>query len=207
MQQQADIKIIEENLIVKNEKRTIGELDLLLLKNEQPIHLEIIYKFYLYDSAKTYNNSLDYWVGPNRGDTLINKLNKLKNQQFPLLEKPETKTVLQHYNFSTIKQQVCFKAQLFMPYKHQNIAVMPLNSQCVTGWYISFKQLDELKDFQFYIPTKLEWLCLPKYTVNWIAFSEVKTVIESYITNKRSPLCWLKSKTNTLQKCFITWWN
>ena len=65
-----DIDIISENLQIKNEKITIGELDFLLKNKSKHIHLEVVYKFYLYDSNINSNNSLDYWIGPNRKDTL-----------------------------------------------------------------------------------------------------------------------------------------
>jgi len=207
LKHQADITILEENLQIKNNKITIGELDLLFLQAKKPIHLEIIYKFYLYDSKKNNVNSLSNWVGPNQSDALVYKLNKLKEKQLPLLYHSKTKDALKHYPFliNSITQKVCFKAQLFLPYEYQDINVAPLNSECITGWYLNIENITKLKDFQFYIPQKLEWLCLPKPTVNWLEFEDAKHEIQIHIKNKRSPLCWIKSK-NELQKCFITWW-
>ncbi|RED45156.1 hypothetical protein DFQ10_10223 [Winogradskyella eximia] len=207
LKHQNGIKLLEENLQIKDNKITIGELDLLFLQNEKPIHLEIVYKFYLYDSKQNDVNSLNNWVGPNRSDALVYKLKKLKEKQLPLLYHPKTKDVLEHYPFhiNAIIQNVCFKAQLFLPYKNQNINVAPLNSDCVVGWYLNAKNIDELKDFQFYIPKKLEWLSLPKTSVNWLEFEDAKSDIETYIKDQRSPLCWIK-RNNELQKCFITWW-
>ena len=51
LEQHENISIISENIQVQHNKLTLGELDCLLLKNNQPIHLEIIYKFYLYDTS------------------------------------------------------------------------------------------------------------------------------------------------------------
>ena len=208
LKQQNDINILEENLQIKDNKITIGELDLLFLKDDQPIHLEIIYKFYLYDSKEDNTNALYNWVGPNQNDALVFKLSKLKEKQLPLLYHPKTQDTLKQYSFhiNAIKQNVCFKAQLFLPYKNQNININPLNSQCIIGWYLNFERINELKHFQFYIPEKLEWLCLPKTNVNWLEFEAAKTEIQSQIKNKRSPLCWVKNEVGVLQKCFITWW-
>lgn len=206
--QKDDIKVLEENLQIKDDKITIGEIDLLFLKEELPIHLEIIYKFYLYDSKRNHTNSLHNWVGPNQNDTLVYKLNKLKEKQLPLLHHPKTKNTLKHHSLdiNTIKQNVCFKAQLFLPYDNQNIEIYPLNPKCIVGWYLNFEKINTLKDFQFYIPNKLEWLCVPKQAVNWLTFEAAKNKIKSHIENKRSPLCWIKNENNDLQKCFITWW-
>ena len=208
LKRQDDIRILEENIQIKNNNITIGELDLLLLKEKQPIHLEIIYKFYLYEASKDENNTLNHWVGPNQNDALIYKLQKLKEKQLPLLYHPKTKSVLQEHSLDShsFKQHVCFKAQLFLPYANQNIEIAPLNSNSVVGMYLNFENIDVLKDFQFYIPKKLEWLCLPKEAVDWLFFNDAKNEIKKHIDNKRSPLCWIKNKNNELQKCFITWW-
>lgn len=208
LQQQNTIDILAENIVVKNDKQTIGELDMLLLKENQPIHLEIIYKFYLYDIAKNYENNLDYWIGPNRNDALTFKLKKLKEKQFPLLYQSRTIETLKDYQIdaNAFKQQVCFKAQLFLPFDNRDVKLAPLNSECVIGWYLNFSRFDELKDFQFYIPDKLEWLSLPRISVDWLTFNEAKRELQNYITHQRSQLLWIKNDNKKLQKCFITWW-
>ena len=129
---------------------------MLLLENEQPIHLEIIYKFYLYDATNNKAKKLDAWVGPNRSDALVYKLKKLKEKQLPLLYHPITIEILNHYNLdiNIMRQKVCFKAQLFLPYHHKNIDIAPLNSNCVNGWHLSFTHINELENFEFYIPKK-----------------------------------------------------
>ena len=76
LSQQENISILAENVQIQKDKRTLGELDCLLLKNNKPIHLEIIYKFYVYDESVG-NNETDHFIGPNRKDSLIEKLTKL----------------------------------------------------------------------------------------------------------------------------------
>ncbi|WP_299096683.1 DUF1853 family protein [uncultured Winogradskyella sp.] len=208
LQQMDTVEILAENLQIKNNKQTIGEIDLLLLQNELPIHLEIAYKFYLYDDLQTYLNPLDYWIGPNRNDSLSLKLKKLKDKQLPLLHKPETKTVLKTLGYEShqFEQFVNFKAQLFLPYHNQNIAFDTLNKACIKGFYIHFNEIELFRSYQFYIPNKLDWLVEPKLDVNWLSYNETVNVIERFMTKKQSPLCWLKDKNNQLSKCFITWW-
>ena len=79
-----EIKILAENVQIQNEKTTVGEIDCILTTAKKPVHLEIIYKFYLYDKSVG-TNELEHWIGPNRRDSLVSKLNKLKDKQLPLL--------------------------------------------------------------------------------------------------------------------------
>lgn len=208
LRQQSNIKIIEENLQIKNNKLTIGELDMLLLKNEQPIHLEIIFKFYLYDPALNSYNNIENWIGPNRNDALVYKLKKLKKNQFPLLYKKSTIAYLENHNLDskTIEQRVCFKAQLFLPYTSQDINTEPLNKDCVMGFYISFGDISIFKNLQFYIPNKLNWLTIPHNNIEWLDYKHAVSEIEEFINIKRSPLIWLKYNDTLFKKCFITWW-
>ncbi len=208
MQQDSEVIVLEENLQIKNNKITIGELDVLLQKNQQTIHLEIVYKFYLYDTAENYINPLDYWIGPNRSDSLIQKLNKLKEKQLPLLYHPKTSEALKHHNIdlNSVKQQVYFKAQLFLPFDMQAIDIAPLNSKCIEGFYLNFENIRVLEDHQFYIPQKLEWLSIPKHDVLWLSFEDAAPEIQKQIENERSPLCWIKYDNLNIEKCFITWW-
>ncbi|MCA0153093.1 DUF1853 family protein [Winogradskyella vincentii] len=208
IQNLSNAEIIAENLQINKEKETIGELDILFLLEQQPIHLEIIYKFYLFDSNADPNDSLGHWIGPNRRDSLIYKLNKLKNRQLPLLFKPETILAIKNLGIdvANIKQLTCFKAQLFVPYKSNVEKLNPLNDQCITGNYLNYKLIECLKNCQFYIPTKLEWLCKPRSNVKWLNSNTANAEIMKFINENRSPLIWVKQKDNSLQKYFITWW-
>lgn len=208
LKQDLNITILEENLQIRDHHKTIGELDLLFLNNTQPIHLEIAYKFYLYDTLNTYENPLEYWIGPNRNDSLIYKLKKLKERQLPLLYHSATKTILNNKNLSpeTFTQCMHFKAQLFLPFNATAIDMSFLNNNCIEGFYLSFNALQQLNSYQFYIPQKLEWLSHPKLEVNWLSFAQAQQAIPAFIDQKQSPLCWIKSNTNTVKKCFITWW-
>ena len=76
------ISLIAENIQISKDRITLGELDCLLYKNGNPIHLEVVYKFYLYDPTK---QGLHCWIGPNKKDRLVEKLEKLQQKQLPLL--------------------------------------------------------------------------------------------------------------------------
>ncbi|EDP70819.1 hypothetical protein FBALC1_08668 [Flavobacteriales bacterium ALC-1] len=208
LQQDEGIQLLGSNIQINKGKQTIGEMDALLLKENQPIHLEIIYKFYLYDTLNDYSDPLAYWVGPNRKDALLYKLHKLKSKQFPLLHNKLTHRYLEKHNLNLeeIVQQICFKAQLFLPYNFSEIDIKPLNKDCIAGFYISFNKFSILKEYRFYVPNKLDWLTLPHNAVEWLSLEEVKTNIEKQINKNRSPLVWLKVNATEFKKCFITFW-
>ncbi|APY10611.1 hypothetical protein BWZ22_04875 [Seonamhaeicola sp. S2-3] len=207
LQQQNNISILAENIQIQQNKITLGELDCLILKNDTPIHLEIIYKFYLYDETVG-NTETDHFIGPNRKDSLIEKLIKLKEKQLPLLHSEACKPYLDNLglNAKTISQQVYFKAQLFLPYNNQNIQLKTLNNQCISGYYISINTIINFKDCKFFIPNKKDWLITPHPNVAWLNFVTFSSLALEYLDQKYSTLFWLKFKNGIIKKMFLVWW-
>lgn len=207
LQQQEDISILAENIQIQQDKITLGELDCLLLKNDKPIHLEIIYKFYLYDTSVG-TSEIDHFIGPNRKDSLIEKLTKLKDKQLPLLHSGFCKPYLENLKLKseTTEQQVYFKAQLFVPFSNQNVHLKALNSDCIVGFYINRDDLKGFNDCKFYIPNKKDWLLLPHTHVNWLDFQRFKEIAQDYIEQQFSALCWIKFNNGELKKVFLVWW-
>ncbi|TYA70022.1 DUF1853 family protein [Seonamhaeicola marinus] len=205
--QHPNISVLAENIQILKDKITLGELDCLLLKDDQPIHLEIIYKFYLYD-ASVGNTEIEHFIGPNRKDALIEKLNKLKDKQLPLLHSKTCKPYLDRLNLraENILQEVYFKAQLFLPYHNQDIQLQELNNDCVIGYYITRIDLADFEDCKFYIPTKKDWLIQPHPNVDWLNFNSFKTIATTYFESQFSTLCWVKFKNGALKKMFLVWW-
>lgn len=207
LSQQNNISILAENIQIQDCKITLGELDCLLLRNNKPIHLEVIYKFYLYDDSVG-NSEIDHFIGPNRKDSLHEKLTKLKEKQFPLLYTDTCKTYLDKLDLDPkdISQQVYFKAQLFVPFSDKNIELKTLNTDCIVGFYINQTELHLFKDCKFYIPNKKDWLVLPYTHVNWLNFDAFKTITQDYLEQKFSALCWVKFNNGALKKLFLVWW-
>lgn len=201
------IEILLENTQIKQDKITIGEIDCILKQDEIPIHLEIIYKFYLYD-PQVGSSEIDHWIGPNRKDSLLQKLNKLKDKQFPLIYNAQTKKVLDAIDVKRedIRQRVYFKAQLFTPYQAKSDHLNLLNQDCLKGFYIYFDALDPVSHCQFYIPAKADWLIEVQTQVGWLSFAQFKENITIQILEKRSPLCWIKYPNTATGKFFVVWW-
>ncbi len=205
--QAGEIELLHKNIQVIENKVTLGELDCLIKHNNQLIHLEVVYKFYLYDETVG-TEELDHWIGPNRNDHLVKKLTKLQSKQLPLLHHPTTQKHLQELglNSEDFLQRVDFRAQLFIPL-NKSITSSNLNQQCISGFYIRLNELDNFTNNQFYIPTKLDWLIEPHEKVKWIEINTFKQELNDLLNAKKSPLCWLKTTEGMLQKFFVVWWD
>ena len=205
--QNPSIEIISENIQIQKEKITLGELDCIILKDGKPIHLEIIYKFYLYDASMG-SNEIDHFIGPNRKDSLLKKLTKLKEKQLPLLYSNECKKYLKsiHLASKNIAQQVYFKAQLFIPFSNKSVQLSKINKECIVGYYINKTELSQFFNCKFHIPNKKDWLVMPHERVNWQSFKQFKENTHAYLERQFSPLCWVKKSNGEIEKLFLVWW-
>lgn len=207
LEHNSNYKVLAKNIQIIDNNVTLGELDCILKHNNSIVHLEIAYKFYLFDQS-TNENELHCWIGPNRNDSLIEKINKLQERQFPLLHHPKTIETLINLNIpiGQIEQKVCFKAQLFIPYSEPEINHQIINNECVVGLYYTFSELTNLEHNKFYVPSKLEWTAIPTAHVNWLNFDEFLIEVESLLSKKKSPMFWTKNHKGKLSKCFAIWW-
>lgn len=207
LDQLEDVDILQENIQIIEHKTTLGELDCLIKSKEEVIHLEIAYKFYLYDESVG-NSFLEHWIGPNRRDSLVLKINKMKDKQFPLLFHDACQPYLQSLDLQSdqIHQKAFFKAQLFLPYEMNVIDFDLLNHDCVQGFYLNLDQLKNFTSSKFYIPKKLDWLIEPHTDVDWSDYLYAIPKIRTFFSRKSSPLLWMKLPNGELKKVFVTWW-
>lgn len=199
--------ILHESLQIIEDNKTIGELDFILTNKatNELLHLEIAYKFYLYDPSLS-DESLTNWIGPNRRDSLQEKLKKLKNHQFPLLHHPVTSSALNNLNISNINQALCLMASLFVPY-NMDKELLAAYEPYIKGFYLtvdSFQKQDHLNKM-YYIPLKSEWGIDPASHNNWKTYDHIQEKIQSITKEKRSLLCWQKQGESYTQ-FFIVWW-
>lgn len=201
-----NIEILAENIQIQRQKLTLGELDCLLLFNGEPVHLEIIYKFYLYD-PNVGETELDHWIGPNRRDSLVQKITKLSEKQLPLLYNPQTAGVLEELGLKpeTMLQRVCFKAQLFLPLDYKE-PITVLNPHTVYGYYVHFKEMDRFNSCKIYIPRKHDWLITPHPVVDWMNFESAKQRLSEFYKEESAPLVWVKHPKGSIEKLFVIWW-
>lgn len=203
-------KVVLHNLPIKQDKRTIGEIDFILedAQNQQLIHVELTYKFYIINPE--ISEPIHRLMGPNRRDMFFTKMEKIKNEQFSLLHGEEGSKALAKLDIeaSKIIHQACFKAQLFQPYKSMNTSIRPLNKGCVVGFWLRFEDFNTkaFKSYQFYIPYKSQWVIAPHDKVVWQSHFEISMDINIRMIKKNAPMVWMKLSETEYQKFFVIWW-
>jgi hypothetical protein len=201
-------KLLTANLQINGAIETLGELDYIVkdLKSDKIIHIELACKFYLYDENAGASKE-EKWIGPNRKDSLFDKLEKVKLKQFPLLQKEETIKKLATLQIETpTLQQLCLKAFLFLPQKINRSFLLKNYSDCVVGYWIKHTDFTEDDKTALYArPTKKEWLLPIEAIENWYSFSEITKEIELQIQNKKSPLIY-KKMPHKMERFFVVWW-
>ncbi|MEC5164867.1 hypothetical protein RCH18_000589 [Flavobacterium sp. PL11] len=200
-------KMLYENIQIIEDKRTIGEIDF-IIQNEntkQCIHLELAYKFYLFDpsiSLEPINN----WIGPNRNDSLLDKLQKLKAKQFPLLYYRCTASKFNTIAIEQVAQALCLLVSLFVPFKYKG-SFNPIYQKAIKGYYINVDTFISLNSAAkwYYIPLKKEWGIDPSENEIWTDITGIAKDVTESIKEKQSLLCWQKYR-NLYSEFFIVWW-
>ena len=100
----------------------------------------------------------------------------------PLLYSQHTKPVLDKLSLTAknVTQNVCYKSQLFLPI-NKKIDVSPLNNDAISGYYFNIGELKVFRNFQFYIPKKLNWLIIPHNKVDWLSYNVAEENILDFI--------------------------
>lgn len=200
--------VIAENIQIIENNLTIGELDFILhdLAQNRLIHLELAVKFYVYDP--TLPEEMQRWIGPNRRDSLVRKLDKLKSHQFPLIYRPETQSTLQNLDLPDlpITQALCFKTMLFVPEGQQTFTPEVVSPNALSGTWIRYSDFHHLRGNSFYLPEKPEWICDLSSNKTWNDLEQVRVEIEDLISRKRSPMCWMKYPDGQTERFFVVWW-
>lgn len=210
LQHSQEYKVIAHNIPIRKNKVSMGEIDFLLQNtvNKEFTHVELTYKFYLIHQNST---SIEHQlIGPNQRDTFIAKQHKIINHQIPLLKTPEAISILKKININTteLQHKVCFKSQLFIPHTTGKLNLGPLNTKCIAGKWISHLKFKSgnFSNFNYYVPSKPEWLLVPHQDVEWLTYNEVIGFISKKLEDNYSPLLWVKNKDSKIEKWFIVWW-
>jgi len=206
----ARYKLLSSNIQVQGATETLGELDYILFDTQtsETYHVELACKFYLFDDSIS-GSKEQKWIGPNRKDSLYEKMTKMQTKQFPLLYKKETKQLLNKLGITTsgIIQKTCVKAFLFTPKVYNNDSLSENYKNCLSGYWITYAAfLAEEQNAPYLLPDKKQWLQSPETFIGWSTFSEVKTAVEQLIAIKKSPLVYKKTPEGIL-KFFVVWWN
>jgi len=200
-------KLLFDNVQIIEDKKTIGELDFIVQENQtqQVIHLELAYKFYLFDPNIS-SEHINCWIGPNRNDSLQQKLHKLKTKQFPLLYHDCTRSTLNTITFDGVSQALCLLVSLFIPFEFEG-KFSPVYQKAIKGYYINFETFVSLNTNQkaYYLPAKKEWGIEPAENDSWFDFDSIIKNVVPHLQLKQSPLCW-QNENGICTQFFIVWW-
>ena len=206
----SDKALIAYNIQLHENKTTLGELDFLIedLTKNKMLHVELMYKFYVYDPDLA--TEMQRWIGPNRKDSLIEKLEKVKNHQLPLLHSSAAKQYLETLQISAeaIDQQICFKAKLFIPKRLEAYQFPVINNNCIVGYWYTVKQFNaEITEaYKFFAPEKQDWPSDPENNKTWITVTEINKEIQAMHLQKKSPLIWISKPTGVFESAIVVWW-
>ncbi len=207
IKQSTNYVVLYENIQIIENKATIGEIDFIIkhLTSNELIHLELAYKFYLFDPNKSIN-PIHNWIGPNRNDSLAEKLEKLFQKQFPLLYHEATKSSLNTIKIDKVSQALCLLVSLFIPYE-SDIEFDSVFRKAIKGYYLNYDTFVKLDHFEktYFVPSKKEWGIDPSNHKIWKDVKAINQEVYDWIDNKQAPLCWLKHG-NKYETFFITWW-
>ena len=203
----SNYKVLYENIQLIEDKKTIGEIDFILeeIAPKQVVHVELAYKFYLYDPSIS-SEPLKNWIGPNRNDSLNEKLEKLKRKQLPLLFHDCSKDRLDNIIINDVTQTICLLVSLFIPYEFNGV-LSPVYEKAISGYYLNletFSSLD-IPGKSYHLPSKIEWGMDPSCNEIWTDFSGVQESIVASVEGKQAPLCWMKHD-DSYSAFFVVWW-
>jgi hypothetical protein len=203
----SNYEMLLENIQIIDDKVTLGEIDFVIeeVKSKRQIHLEMAYKFYLYDPAISDEKILN-WIGPNRNDSLNQKLEKLRKKQFPLLFHPKAAEMFERVDLENMDQALCLMVNLYIPYEFSE-EFTPEFQPGIKGYYINVKTFVSLDDpsKQYHLPTKNRWGLDPKANQEWSPFAEVKDTMRFHLEHEQSVLVWQK-KDEVYSSFFVVWW-
>jgi len=200
-------RVLYENIQVIQDKQTVGEIDFIIeeVHKKMAIHLELAYKFYLFDPNIS-SSPIKNWIGPNRNDSLVKKLDKLKRKQFPLLYHDSTKSLFPDIELDKVSQMLCLLVSLYIPYNFKG-KLNPIYQKAIKGYYLNLDTFTSLnKEGKMYcLPSRKKWGIEPSENEEWIGFKEIENHVIASMEAKQTPLCWQKYK-GEYSAFFISWW-
>ena len=156
----SDYQLRHANLQVNEHKRTVGEFDFLLTKNDQVEHWELAVKFYLGVGDRT---QLLNWYGPNTADRLGTKIERLNTHQLVLSEHDAARELLKKLDMNVDQVRCIVKGRLFHPYKDfiNGTLTVPasVNPNHEHGWWMTLEDFSSSRDTdRFVLLEKIDWL-------------------------------------------------
>lgn len=199
--------MLKENVQLINDKKTIGELDFIIqnMHTDEIFHMEMAYKFYLLDPNHSMNQK-NNWIGPNKNDSLTQKLWKTKQKQFPLLYSECAKDKLVDLPIEKIRQVLCLLVSLFVPYEYIR-EIESVYKKAIVGYYLNYSDFISInnRNKYYFIPPKTSWGIDPSVNNSWTSIHHIDSEIVQSLEQRQSLLVWQK-EGQIFTQFFIVWW-
>lgn len=159
MQELMGWELLARNLPVRENGRTLGELDFLFRCPQSGVveHHEIAVKFYL---GYPQHNGPARWYGPNARDRLDIKLDRLLSHQCPLSALPQTSRLLEARGIPPEpRQRIFMPGYLYYPWRDRRMESPPASSEDhLRGHWLRVADLDSVSMQD----------CVPLYKPHWL---------------------------------------
>lgn len=217
VEQSTNYELIAHNLQIFKGNVTLGELDYVICEKNtgKLLHIELVYKFYCYDPnhreqksslVEPFHSTFSRYIGPNRRDNFLYKLERLRNHQLPLLHTPQAIETLKSLEINTahVQQQVCFLAHVFIPQSHWQHAFKFINKKCIAGYYLEYSAFAKAEtSHTYYAPEKYAWKMKPHALEQSFTHQEVKVLCAASLSRGFAPMLWLQTINGIYERFFV----
>ncbi|AUC79760.1 DUF1853 domain-containing protein [Nonlabens sp. MB-3u-79] len=214
VEQSSNYQLLLSNIQIFKGKITKGELDYVIkdLRTNSTIHIELVYKFYIYNPTITSTEKspvlqeLNKYQGPNGRDNLVRKLEHLKNHQLPLLYTAEAVELLKSHDIAVekIKQQVCFLAHVFIPHQLWDHKFKYIHKSSITGYYYKSSAFAKAEtENTYFLPEKYAWKMTPQELLTSYTFHEALALTNDSLERGFAPLLWMQLTDKSFETFFV----
>jgi hypothetical protein len=180
-------ELIEQNLALRDEGKTLGELDFLVLDkvSGQNLHWEVAVKFYLgVGDTRQHSN----WHGPGRKDRLDLKVEHLRNRQSVIYQRPVVQRLMQAMGYRVDACGVILKGRLFYPYScNESLAPVDANPGHLRSYWLTVSALQKKNsegnyDAKRYSPlVGYGWMASARqdHKIPWMSLDELLEAIKN----------------------------
>jgi len=150
-----EIELLANNIQIKEEGRTKGEIDLIFDYQGSQEHWELAVKFYMGTGS---GEHLNQWIGPNPVDRFDLKLGKILNQQLELSKTEAAAGKLSTLGVDIQERKHFIKGYLYYPLGSDIKPLIHANEFHNRSWWIYEDQLDLLDQKYLVRKEKRHWL-------------------------------------------------
>lgn len=196
LEHSARFDVVEQNLSIRDEGKTLGELDFLVLDKASGkfLHWEVAVKFYLgTGDIREHTN----WHGPGKKDRLDLKAEHLRNRQSVICQRPVVRKLLQGMGYHVDACGVILKGRLFYPYAADENLIMPAdaNPRHLRSYWLTMTDLMRNHGAKYLFPlVGYGWMARAEqsHEIPWLSPNELLEAINNgdyrlplYVSSKR----------------------